>query len=309
MATTKRAAANATATKDAIAWKAIESLGYRSAKTRTSRDAVGTAYWVETSAKHWLYVKKKADGWLCFGGKSVKACLDEFAKSPGKGGPADDHLIANGISFSPNDKNKKTLKTAVLNARPAPKKAASKRPARLGPKLSPNEQWNILEALGADVVRRPVTMRDVKAAEKELGFRFPPSYVELVTKYGAPAIGRKAKHAESLSYAVLLPSEVVRMTKEIRDVSPEMFEEEDSFPRVKEQLANAVLFQSSRETSDGYVFLLDSAKANGEMAVAEFTHDYLEELDWRRSSPLVYPSLSAATFDVAQRIQKQWMLG
>ncbi|AKV00333.1 hypothetical protein AKJ09_06996 [Labilithrix luteola] len=292
-----------------VDWKPVKSLSYRSAQQRTKRDAIGTAYWAETPKKHYLYVKTKEDGWLCFGGRSVEACLDEFRKKPGKGGPANDHLIANGISISPKDKLQTILKTAVLNAgKTAKKKTSVKQPTRLTRKLSPNEMWNVLEARGADVVRRPVTMRDIKAAEKALGCRFPASYVELVTRHGAPAIGPKAKHAESLSFAVLVPSEVARFTRGMRDVSADMFEEPDSFARVKAMLANAVLFQLSRETSDGYVFLLDTADAKGEMAVAYFMHDDLEELKWKRSSPLFYPSLCASSLDVARTIEKQWML-
>lgn len=152
------------------------------------------------------------------------------------------------------------------------------------------------------MIRRAVAAKDLAAAEKALGFRFPPSYLALVKVGGAPAIGRgKSRRAEGLEFAVLTPNEVVTFTKSMRRLDADMFEDEASLPRVKAQLANAVLFQLGREAGEGYVFLLDTAADSGELLIADYSHDYIEELDWRRSSKVVF---AASTLHAAKQFAK-----
>ncbi|MBS1123941.1 MAG: hypothetical protein H6Q90_6169, partial [Deltaproteobacteria bacterium] len=93
-------------------------------------------------------------------------------------------------------------------------------------------------------------------------------------------------------------------TKELRRLDVEMFEDPASLPRVTAQLANAVLFQLGRDAGEGYVFLVNTADAKGEMRIGEFSHDYLEELDWRRSSGAVFRSLAASTLHAAKQIER-----
>lgn len=278
-------------------WKVVRSLQYGRAKQRTERDVVGTAYWTQKGADHGLYVKIHEDRWLCFRGRSLDALLRQFAEKPGAGGAASDYLIANGIATTPGE----ILRTRQLEwAKP------KKRPGRLTTKLSANDIWNNLADRGALVVRRPVTAKEIAAAERTLGVRLPPSYVELVTRHGAPGLSPDGQRStlHMLSYAVLTPKEIVRFTKEMRRIEPEMFEDEDSVPRVKAQLAKAVFFQIQADMGDGYVFLVDTADAKGEMRVADFAHDYIEELDWRPSSKVVFRSLAAATLHVAKIIER-----
>lgn len=281
-----------------LAWKELRwPVSYANAKRRTPRDAVGTAYWLADPPKHRLYVKIGEDRWLCFGARSIDACLDEFRRKPGAGGPASDHLIANGIATGPRDKAPNVRVTLL------PPRSPERRPRRLTAKLTPNEIWDELEARGAQVLRRAVSRKELDGAEKTLRFRFPPSYVSLVIPRGAPAIGRSAKGpVENLSFAVLTPREVVRFTKAMRTLDVEMFEDPASLPRVRAQLAKAVLFQFGRDAGDGHVFLMDTVDDTGEMKVADFSHDYIEELDWRASSKVVFRSLSASTLRFAKEI-------
>lgn len=278
-----------------IVWKETRSISYAAAKRRTAHDPVGTAYWMEDGSKHRFYVKVGPDRWLCFGGKTIMACLEQYARKPGAGGHASDYLIANGIATSDGD-DPPMLRVAQIATKP-------KRRARpLTARLTPNEIWCELEARGAEVVRRPVSVNDISAAQAALGFRFPPSYLALVKAGGAPAIGSAKRRADELSFAVLTPKEVVRFTKEMRRLDVDMFEDPASLPRVKKQLANAVMFQFGRDPGDGHVFLVDSADAEGEMRIADYSHDYVEELDWRRSSKVVFRSLSASTLRFAKEI-------
>jgi hypothetical protein len=66
--------------------------------------------------------------------------------------------------------------------------------------------------------------------------------------------------------------------------------------------SDSVWFQLGRDGGDGFVFLLDTRDRTGEMRIGDFSHAYLEELDWRRSSKTVFRSLSAATLHAAKQI-------
>lgn len=277
-------------------WNAQRSPSYAAAKRRTARDVVGTAYWTTSGAKHFLYVKVREDKWLCFAGQSISACLTQYARTPGRGGPATDHLIANGISATPG-------KPSMLRATQLASAKKPAKPPRLSATLTPDELWRAVEARGAQVVRRTVSNKELAAAETSLRFRFPRSYSELVLRHGAPAIGRNPKApADELAFAVLTPREVVQLTKQLRELDADMFEDPASLARVRAQLANAVMFQLGRDAGEGYVFLVDTARRGGEPRIAGYHHDYLEELDWRATSKVVFRSLSASTLDVARQI-------
>ena len=147
------------------------------------------------------------------------------------------------------------------------------------------ESWRAIAAAGIEVIYRPVTPDEVSQAEAELGWSLPASYVELVLSVGAPALVPRGEadtaKAWNLPFAVLTPAEIVELTTEWRtsDVvsDPEMFEEPESSERVAAQLANAVFFQLQDDPNNAFVFLLGTGD---EPQVADFAHDYLEELDW-----------------------------
>lgn len=268
-----------------LVWKPLGDVSYASAKNRTSKAAIGTAYWVQRETKCSLYVKVRDDRWLCFGARTVTACLAQYLKKPGAGAPSNDHNIANGIT---GHLSLQVTQLETKPPRPEPSLA-----------LTPTDIWRALEQRGADVIWRPVTTpKELHNAEVTLGFLFPPSYVELVTESGAPALG------DGDTFAVLTPKQVVRFTQELRTLEPEMFESPESFERVRAQLSNAVLFQFGRDAGEGYVFLTDTASADGEMHIGDFSHDYLEELDWRPKSKAVFRSLLASTRHAAEQIQR-----
>jgi len=153
-------------------------------------------------------------------------------------------------------------------------------------------------------VWRKVNAKDITTAETKLKFKFPPSYKLLVTTHGAAGLGKNAKGSyEQLSYAVLTPKEVVMLTKELRGtLDADMFEEPSSLARVTKQLANAVFFQIGQDAGEGFVFLLDTKDKNGEMSIADYAHDDLEELMWEPSSTVVWRSPSKAMFQATSRI-------
>jgi hypothetical protein len=150
---------------------------------------------------------------------------------------------------------------------------------------SVGDSWRAVEAAGVQVQYRPVTAAEVSAAEAALGCVLPASYVELVTSVGAPSLlplgESDLSTAWNLPFAVLTPAEIVELTTDWRtsDVvsDPEMFEEPESSERVAAQLAQAVFFQLQDDPNNAFVFLLGSGD---EPRVADFAHDYLEELDW-----------------------------
>lgn len=287
-------------------WKQLPTIEYPAGRARAIRARPGTAFHKLPTRKeqergvargHALYVKVREDAWLCYRGASIDACLGQYRRSPAAGAPGSDYSIGGAISSLSAAGHVVSVRVAHLEP------AAKQRP--LSVKLAPDEIWRRLEERGATVVRRKVSAKELAAAEKALRFAFPPSYLELV-KHGAPAIGRDAKaSADMLSFAVLVPKEVVRLTRELRSgLDPLMFEDPASLPRVKAQLANVVWFQLGREAGEGYMFLLDTADRRGEMRIGDYHHDWLEELDWRPSSRAVFRSLSAATFDAAKQIAK-----
>lgn len=280
-------------------WKQLPTIEHPRGEARAARAPIGTAYHTLPTRKqrargvergHALYVKVRDDAWLCFQGASIDECLACYRATPGTGAPGSDYLIGDAISSVSAAGH--VVEVRVTHLAPA----AKHRP--LSSKLAPAEIWRRLEERGATVVRRAVATKDLVAAEKALRFEFPPSYVELV-KHGAPAIGR------DLAFAVLVPKEVVKHTRELRrGLDPDMFEDPASLARVKAQLAKAVWFQRGRDDGEGYVYLLDTADRRGELRIADYHHDWLEELDWRPSSRAVFRSLSAATFHAAEQIAK-----
>ena len=93
------------------------------------------------------------------------------------------------------------------------------------------------------------------------------------------------------------------LTKELRGtLDADMFEEPSSLARVTKQLANAVFFQIGQDAGEGFVFLLDTKDKNGEMSIADYAHDDLEELMWEPSSTVVWRSPSKAMFQATSRI-------
>jgi len=172
--------------------------------------------------------------------------------------------------------------------------------------------WQELESKGARVRYRPVTAEEIAAAEGELSIVFPPSYVALVTTLGAPAVlPRLPPRAdptlpENLDYTVLVPAEIVEKTYELRDsIEPALFEDPDSVERVRDQLDEAVLFQYGLDAGEGFVFLLDTG-TDGEMTTADYSHEYLEELDWGPESQAVFASFTAAQEHVATQVVESW---
>ena len=154
---------------------------------------------------------------------------------------------------------------------------------------------------------RKVSLAQVRTAERELRVKLPPSYIELVTTVGAPAIApRKGndKHVENLGYAVLRPAEIVKWTRAMRrSPARDQAEDDAQFESTKKNLARAVLFQLGSNASDGYVFLTDKVDARGEMRVADFAHDYLYELAWSKLHPgVVFKSFRDSTEYVIERI-------
>lgn len=175
------------------------------------------------------------------------------------------------------------------------------------------EIWQELQTKGARVRYRPVTRDEIAAAEKELSLRLPPSYVELVTTLGAPAVlPRLPPRAdptlpENLDFTVLTPAEIVEKTYELRDsIEPALFEDPSSVERVQDQLDEAVLFQYGLDAGEGFVFLLDTVDESGEMKVADYSHEYLEELDWAPDSAAVFASFAAAQARAAEQIVESW---
>ena len=173
--------------------------------------------------------------------------------------------------------------------------------------------WQDLEARGARVRYRPVTPAEIAAAEKELSITLPASYVELVTTLGAPAVlPRLPPRAdptlpENLDFTVLTPAEIVDRTYELRDsIEPALFEDPGAVDRVQDQLDEAVLFQYGLDAGEGFVFLLDTATEAGDMKVADYSHEYLEELDWSADSKTVYASFDAAQARAAEQILESW---
>ncbi len=265
-------------------WKELGEVGFASAKKRTVRAAVGTAYWVENKNKQYLYVKVREDRWLCFAARTISACLTQFAAKPGAGAASNDHNIANGITESPSTKAVRQTQLSQRAAVPAPSTAKT-----------PTDIWRALEAKGADLIWRSVAQREFAAAEAALDFRFPPSYRELL-RTGAPAL-------RGMAFAVLTPKQVVLHTKRMRTLEPDWFEDSASLKRVEQQLSKAVFFQFQRYSGDGYVFLTDTVNAKGEMRIANFAHDYIEELDWKATSKVVVRDLLACTRQVAEQIE------
>jgi hypothetical protein len=289
-----------------VKWKQLPMIEHPAGRRRTSRDRVGTAYHTLPTRKeqrlgvkraHGLYVKIGEDRWLCYRGSSIEQCLDQLRRTPANGALARDHTIGGAIGSV-------SAAGHVVSVRVAPLELATKPQRPLSARLAPDEIWRRLEERGATVVRRKVSAKALAAAEKALRFEFPPSYIELVVNHGAPAIGRDARApAEQLSFAVLVPKEIVKLTRELRGgLERDMFEDPASLPRVQKQLANAVWFQLGRDDGEGYVFLLDTVDRTGEMRIADYHHGWLEQLDWRRSSRAVFRSLSAAMVHAATQI-------
>lgn len=176
------------------------------------------------------------------------------------------------------------------------------------------EIWQQLQAKGARVRYRAVSAEDIEAAEKELSLRFPPAYVELVTTLGAPAVlPRLPPRADptdpdNLDYTMLVPSEIVDRTFELRDsVEPELFEDPASVERVREQLDEAVFFQIGIDAGEGFVWLLETQDESSEMHVGDYSHEYLEELDWAPGSEAVFTSFRASQERVAELIVESWV--
>jgi hypothetical protein len=94
----------------------------------------------------------------------------------------------------------------------------------------------------------------------------------------------------------------VQHTKALRNIDADLFEDAASLPRVQKQLANAILFQLGRFADESYCYLLNTAKNGSEPRIGHYHHDYLEELDWKLSSKVVWRTLSASMLDVANQI-------
>ena len=173
--------------------------------------------------------------------------------------------------------------------------------------------WKELEAKGARVRYRPVTQEEVDAAEQELSVSLPPSYVELVRTLGAPAVLPRLPPRsdpglpENLDFTMLTPGEIVERTYELRaSLEPALFEDPASVERVQDQLDECVLFQLGLDAGEGFVFLLDTGADPGEMVVADYSQESLEELDWDPVSGTVWPSFAAAQAHVAEQIIESW---
>lgn len=177
--------------------------------------------------------------------------------------------------------------------------------------------WQDLEKRGARVRYRSVSIEDIAAAEKELSIRLPRSYVELVTTLGAPAVLPRlrpradASQPENLDFTVLTPTEIVEKTYELRDsIEPQLFEDPAAVERVQDALDECVLFQYGLDAGEGFVFLLDAdtdvAAAHGEMKVAEYSNETLEDLDWDPQGSAVLASFTAAQARVAEQVIESW---
>lgn len=130
---------------------------------------------------------------------------------------------------------------------------------------------------GTLIFSEPVLLSDVEAAEKRLRVKLPPSYVNLVTRYGrfkvlwempadpAEEVAKKFDTYEGF-YALLHPMEIVAETLELRQA----YEEETA-----DMLRDSLCFQENRYRSDFYTFRISDARQDGEMSVHAFYHDDL----------------------------------
>lgn len=167
-------------------------------------------------------------------------------------------------------------------AKPAAVASKAKPAAKAG---TPAQLWASL-ADRIHLHHRKVTRAEIKAAEKALGVKLPPSYVELVTSVGAPAIAppkrSPSKNVENLGYAVLTPPEIVKYTRLLRR-APErdQAEDDEQLESTRKYVDGAIWFQLGANAGEGFVFLLDQPTRGGEMRVGAYSHDYLYELDWK----------------------------
>lgn len=132
-----------------------------------------------------------------------------------------------------------------------------------------------------------------------------------MTTLGAPGIGPRVPDAsprlvENLPYAVLTPREIVTWTRRMRRIDSDMLDGDDLLEPTRRQLRGAVFFQIGGNAGEGFVFLLDTVDAAGEMRVGDYAHDYLGEVDWtvEPGGGGVFASLAASTAWVAGRIEE-----
>lgn len=170
---------------------------------------------------------------------------------------------------------------------------------------SPEQTWSSLAKI-IHLTYRKTTKREVALAEQALKVELPPSYKELVTSVGAPAIAARndlnPKLVENLAYAVLLPAEIVKWTRRLRR-SPNADEafDEAELAHGRASTKNAIWFQLQADPSDGFVWLLDSRRADGEMRCGDYAHDYLYELDWKTAG---WDSFATVQTHVAARVRE-----
>ena len=180
-----------------------------------------------------------------------------------------------------------TKKTGAAKSKVTAPKSKTKEVTAL-PDQSIAALWKGLEAEGVTVHYRPVTKAEIAKAETTLKCKFPPSYVELVTTVGAPGVINPHLPPRcdpeipwNMICAVLTPAEIAKLTRELRcGFDPDMFEDPETFPRLRRQFAQAIFFQYDSDPNNGFVFLLNTVDERGEPKVGEYVHDYLDEIDW-----------------------------
>jgi hypothetical protein len=111
---------------------------------------------------------------------------------------------------------------------------------------------------------KPVSVQDVKAAEKELKIPLPPAYVRFVTTHGTFKIT-----VDGYVTALLSPKEIVRHTRSLRK------EFADSDPDTEEIVADAIPVIGDPVRERYWLFIPSSQKPDHDMATTYFNCDDL----------------------------------
>jgi hypothetical protein len=110
----------------------------------------------------------------------------------------------------------------------------------------------------------PVKKTELAKAEKALGTKLPPAYVDLITRRGVFCIS----DGDGGEYNPLLtPAEIAETTINGREACAE------ADPELGEAVADLIFFQGNLYRDNFYAFVVSSKNKDGEMAIDEFYHD------------------------------------
>jgi hypothetical protein len=119
------------------------------------------------------------------------------------------------------------------------------------------------------LVFEPVKKGELARAEKALGARLPPSYVDLITRRGVFHIGkRKGTRFNPL----LSPAAIAQHTLDTRAAYAA------EVPELAETLADLIFFQGNRYLDNFFAFVVSSKDEHGELGVTAFYHDDHDEI-------------------------------